>query len=108
VNEETPKATDYVAEWITSHRHEIGGTQLRLIKSEEHGRTFSAEFETPTYLLQFLAWDHAYCLDLLALNKGTGRDDYIVAGECDGVADFSARLEAFLQWINVNEPNRNA
>jgi len=107
VNEDQTKATDFVAAWIASHRHEIGGTDLRFIRQEQHGRTLCAEFETVQHLLQVCAWDHAYCLDILALNKATGADAYIVAGECDGISGLTERLDGFLQWLNVNEPNRN-
>lgn len=85
---EPTKATDYVAAWVEAHREEIGGTERRLIRQEEHGRTFCAEFETAGHLLQFCAWDHAYCLDILALNMEIGVDDYSVAGECDGISGY--------------------
>jgi hypothetical protein len=101
-------ATDYVAKWIASHRDEIGGTDIRFIRQEKYGRTLCAEFETPKYLLQLCAWDHAHCLDILALEKENGGNAYIVAGECDGVTGLSERLETFLHWLNVNEPNRKA
>jgi hypothetical protein len=42
------------------------------------------------------------------LNKATGETDYIVCGDCDGVAGLTRRLDTFLHWLNVNEPNRNA
>lgn len=64
------------------------------------------EFETQKYFLQFCAWDHACCLDIQALNKTTGDNDYIVAGDCGGVTGLSLRLDTFLHWLNVNEPNR--
>ena len=104
----SPKATDYVASWITSHRKEIGGTQLKVVQQEIYGRTFCAEFETPKYLIQFCAWDHASCLDIIALNKDTGRTAYSVSGVCDGAAGLSERLHSFLSWLNVNEPTRIA
>ena len=108
MNKKPDKATDYVAAWIISHRNDIGGTQLRLIQQDEYGRTFCAEFETPRYFIQFCAWDHAVCLDILVLNKETGGDDYIVAGECNGISGLAERLDAFLHWLNVNAPNQNA
>ena len=108
MNAESSNATNHVAEWVASHRNQIGGTQLKFARQEKYGPTFCAEFETSKYHLQFLAWDQGCCVDLLALNKDTGCDDYIVAGECDGRAGVSARLEAFLHWLKVNEPDRAA
>lgn len=87
---------------------ESGGTQLRIFRQEEHGPTFCAEFETPKYFLEFRAWDFGCCLDLLALNKDTGRDVYVMAGPCDGIEGFSARFDSFLLWFAVNEPKRDA
>ena len=100
--------TDFVAAWITTHRNEIGGTQLKFAWREEHSRAFCAEFETMKYLIQFCAWDHACCLDIQVLNKVTGGDDYIVAGECNNVEGLLERLNTFLHWLNINEQNRNA
>jgi hypothetical protein len=108
MNEEPPKPTDYVAAWITAHRNEIGGTQQKFAWREEYSRAFCTEFETRKYLIQFCAWDHACCLDILTLNKATGETDYIVAGECEGVTGLTQRLDAFLHWLGVNELNRNA
>ena len=108
MNEEPTKATDYVASWITTHRNEIGGTQLKLFRQAQYGQTLCAEFETAKFLIQFCAWDHADCLDILALDKETGGDAYVMAGDCDGVTGLLDRLETFLHWLNVNEPIRNA
>lgn len=108
MNEGRTKATDYVAEWITAHRDEIGGNEVKFARQEKYGRTLCAEFDTADHLIQFCAWDNASCLDILALNKTTGADAYIVAGECDGVVGLRQRLDAFLHWLNVNEPDRNA
>jgi hypothetical protein len=108
VNEDPSNATDYVAAWITAHRSEIGGTQLKIFRQEQYGRTYCAEFETLKYLIQFCAWDHANCLDIQALDKGSGSDAYMVAGDCDGVEGLSDRLNTFLRWLDLNETNRRA
>lgn len=103
-----PKPTDYVASWVAAHRSEIGGTQLRSAWREEYSRAYCAGFETAKYIIQLDAWDNACCLDILALNKMTEATDYMIAGECDGTTGLSARLDAFLCWLNANEPNRGA
>lgn len=108
MNEDLTKATDFVAEWVAAHRDELGGTNHTSKWHEEYSRTFCAEFETPKYLVQLCAWDHACCLDIQALNKITASDDYIVDGDCDGVVALTQRLDTFLRWLNANEPNRNA
>lgn len=99
MNAELPKASDHVAAWITTHRSEIGGTQISFAWREEYSRAFCAEFETHKYLINISAWDHACCLDILAVNKTTGHEDYISTGDCDGVAGLSGRLETFLHWL---------
>ncbi len=108
MNEELPKATDWVAAWIIAHRDEIGGAEVKFVRQDEYGRTLCAEFDTPEHLIQFCAWDHASCLDILAFNRATKAEAYIVAGGCDGVVGVTQRLDAFMHWLNVNEPNRNS
>jgi hypothetical protein len=108
MNEDERKATDFVADWLAAHRDELGGTDHTAKWNEEYTRTFCAEFDTPTYLVQLCAWDHACCLDIVALNRATTHEDYNVSGDCDGVAGLSARLDTFLHWLDANEPNRDA
>lgn len=108
MNENLPKPADYVASWITAHRNIIGGSQLKFAWREEYSRAFCSEFETMKYFIQFCAWDHACCLDVLALNKATGNVEYNIAGECNGVVGLKERLDTFLHWLNINEHNRNA
>jgi hypothetical protein len=99
---------DYVAEWITSHRKQLGGTNHTSKWREKYSRAFCAEFETPTHVIQVCAWDNAYCLDIPALNKATGSDDYIVVGDCGGVAGLSARLNTFPIWLDTKKPADHA
>ena len=94
--------TDFVAAWIASHRKFIGGSELRLIRNEQYGRTLCWEFETASHYVQFLAWDNAFCLDLHALNKDSGEDDYLVAGSCDDMAGVSSRLDSFISWMQTH------
>jgi len=107
MDEEPPKATDFVAEWITSHRHEIGGTEVKFHRHDKYGRTLCAEYDTDEHLIQFCAWDHASCIDIRAINNASGADAYLVSGECEGVEGLTQRLDAFLHWLNINERNRN-
>jgi len=107
MNEEAVKATDYLAEWLVTHRSEIGGQQLKFATQEEYSKTLRVEFETSKYLIHLCAWDHACCLDILAFNKTDEGDDYTVVGECDGAIGLYARLDTFLHWLKVNEPNHH-
>lgn len=100
--ESPTSTTDFVAAWVASHRNQIGGCELRLIRNEQYGRTLCWEFETLSHYVQFLAWDHAFCLDLLALNKASGANDFIVAGPLDNIAGVSARLDSFISWMQTN------
>ena len=108
VKEEQTTAADFIAEWIAAHRDELGGRNHTSQWREEFSRAFYAEFETPRYLIQLCAWDHACCLDIQALNKATGSYDHLVAGDCDDIAGLRQRLDGFLLWLNANEPDRNA
>jgi len=105
MNGDTTKATDFVADWVAAHRDQFQATDHTSKWSTQNGRTFCADFETPTHFIQLCAWDHACCLDIQALNKDTGAHDYIVAGECAGTPALAQRLDAFLHWITVNKRN---
>jgi len=102
VIEAPTSTTDFVAAWVAAHQNHIGGIELRFIRNEEYGRTLCWEFETASHYVQFLAWDHAFCLDLQALNKDSGADDFIVAGSCDDMAGVSARLDSFISWMQTS------
>ena len=103
MNDNSQKATDFVAAWVASRREQIGGTQLKFIQQDAHGRTFCAEFETAKHLIQFCAWDHGSCLDILALDKATGANAYVVSGECNGTAGLSQKLHGFLSWLTIHD-----
>ena len=105
---DSQKATDFVAAWVAAHREQIGGTQIKFARQDTYGRTFCAESETAKHLIQFCAWDHACCLDIIALDKATGTDAYVVAGECDGASGLSERLHSFLSWLAVHDSDRAA
>jgi hypothetical protein len=100
--------TDFVAEWVTTHLEALGGFNHKFRRCEGRSRKFCGEFETPKYLVQISAWDHACCLDILAVHKETGRPDYSVQGDCEGEAGLAQRLSAFLHWLNASEPRRDA
>jgi len=100
--------TDFVAEWVTAHLEALGGFDHKSRWCEEPSRKFCAQFDTPKYLLQLSAWDHACCLDILAVHKETGHADYCVEGGCEGHAGLAQRLDTFLLWLNANEPHRVA
>jgi len=104
VVEETGQPRDHVAAWISIHQDAIGSAPIKFERREKPARTLVVWFETPKYLIDISAWDHACCLDILVLNKETGGTDYIVCGECDGTAGLTQRLGAFLYWLNANEP----
>ena len=99
--EASTSTTYFVAAWVAVHRNHIGGSELRFIRNEEYGPTLCWEFETASHYVQFLAWDHGYSLDLQALSKDTGADDFIVAGSCDDMPGVSARLDSFISWMQT-------
>ena len=106
MNDNPQKATDFVAAWVASYREQIGGTQIKFVQQDTYGRTFCAEFETAKHLIQFCAWDHASCLDIIALDKAAGTDAYVVSGECNGASSLSERLHSFLSWLAVHDSGR--
>jgi hypothetical protein len=54
-------------------------------------------------LIDICCWNNADCLDIIALNKNTKKEDFMVAGECDGQMGLSQRLREFLAWLKTTQ-----
>jgi hypothetical protein len=97
---QTPR--DRVESWIKIHQNRIG-TLKKLHRVEEPGYSLTAWFETPQYLIDICAWDHACCLDIEALNIATEKTEFCVTGPCESGAALNQRLENFLQWMELKK-----
>jgi len=98
----TVTPTDHVAAWLSDHQQRTGVVPARFQKSENPSQ-LNACYETPRYLIDITAWDHASCLDIIALNKATQKEDYVIVGQCADTACLTQRLECFWQWLTSHD-----
>ncbi len=94
---------DKVEGWLKLYQSRIG-TLTKLNRVEEPSYSITAWFETPEYLIDICAWDHACCLNIEAFNKSTEKADFYVEGPCASDAELIPRLEGFLHWIESKKP----
>ncbi|MCE9611562.1 MAG: hypothetical protein K8R23_15300 [Chthoniobacter sp.] len=106
MNTPTTSPTDYVDTWLATHQHRIG-SQKRLVKSNIVQK-LCVWFETPMYLIDITAWDSAFCLDIIAINKQTDHADYLVCGSCEDHSGLTERLESFTYWLTSNDSTKVA
>lgn len=59
------------------------------------------EFWTEHSVVQIVAWDHAYCLDVEILDARTSHGTYLCFGPCDTAQKFQATLNEALRHITV-------
>jgi len=93
---------DHVENWLRQHQTRIGVPASKWQRSELHAEMFNAWYETEKYLIDICCWNHACCLDIIALNKQSKTEDFIVAGDCDGLEGLSERLAYFENWLEEN------
>jgi len=93
------KARDHVERWLEDHQTVIGVAPIKWGRSDQHTEIFNAWYETEKHLVDICCWNHAYCLDIIALNKITKKEDFIVSGECDSEKGLTDRLTQFLSWL---------
>ena len=95
------KAREIVQGWLKEHQTQIGVEPSKWESSDLYAETFNAWYETDKHLIDICCWNNADCLDIIALNKGTKKEDFIVAGECDGQIGLTQRLSQFLAWLKT-------
>jgi len=94
-----PLARDQVEQWLLEKQSLLGVSPYSWVRSDQHAETFHACYETNVHLVQVSCWNHAWCLDIFALNKESGETDFSVAGPCDGREGLAERLSEFAHWL---------
>lgn len=97
------KAREVVQVWLKVHESQIGVEPTKWESSDLYSEKFNAWYETETHVIDISCWNHADCLDIIALNKKTKKEDYMVAGECDGQKGLTQRLMEFLTWLKSTQ-----
>lgn len=95
----SPSPRDHVATWLVTNQHRIGSAPVKLERHETPAKTLGVWFSTPKHLIDISVWDHAFCLDIVALSQSSGETDYCVAGSCEDHGGLTKRLNDFLVWL---------
>ena len=102
VASESLSARDYVSAWLLANYSRLGLELKRLARAESPAQILSAWLETPELLIDVAALDHAYCLDILILEKTTGNALFSEAGSCETTSGLKVRLLSFASWLEDN------
>ena len=102
---EPMNARRYVSAWLTVNHTQLGLELKKLALAESPAQTLSAWLETPKLLVDVTAWDHAYCLDILILEKASGNTVFSEAGSCETTSGLEVRLRSLASWLKDNVAN---
>lgn len=91
-------ARDTAEEWLLSNEGRIGVQASEMERQDQHCERFHAWYDTDSHILDITCWNHGPCLDVFALNKQTGDQDFGESGECTGEGEVEARLERLISW----------
>jgi hypothetical protein len=92
-------ARDIVEQWLKENQSLIGVPPSEWKRSDQYAETFHTWYETKNYLLDLTCWNYAYCLDIFAMNKITGDQEFGVSGACEGEIGLRDRLSSFMIWL---------
>jgi hypothetical protein len=99
---ESLSARDYVSAWLVENHERLGLEMKRLARAESPAQILSGWFETPALLIDVTVWDHAYCLDILILEKASGNTVFSEGGSCETTSGLQVRLRSLASWLKEN------
>ena len=102
---ESLSARGYVSTWLLENHARLGLELKRLSRAETPAQILSAWLESPEFLVDVTAWEHAYCLDILILEKASGNTVFSEAGSCETTNGLQARLLSFAAWLKEHVPS---
>jgi hypothetical protein len=92
---------DFVSSWLATNADALGILQTKLARADAPSKKLVAWYESPEYLIDVSAWEHAACLDILAVSKKTKELAFSVCGSCEGTSGLATRLSAFATWLSA-------
>ena len=95
-------ARNFVSAWLADNHEQLGLRQLKLEFAESPAPTLSAWYEIHEYLVDVAVWEHAFCLDILVLDKSSNALVFSEAGSCEHAAGLLARLSSFSDWLTAH------
>ena len=95
--------TIYVKSWLNAYRRDLGLNEIKLELQEVPARRLVAWYETSRYVIDIAAWEQAYCLGILVLDKCTDSMIYALGGACESDDEVYARLDAFARWLSAHQ-----
>jgi hypothetical protein len=95
--------TEYVRHWLEAYRSGLGLQEIKLELQEVPLKKLVAWYETPRYVVDIAAWEQAYCLGIMVLDKETDSMIYAVGGACENDEEVYGRLDAFARWLSAHQ-----
>ena len=74
-------------------------------KDSKNGSAF-IRLETEKYLIEVIAWNHAYCLDIQIIDIVTDEVSFPTVGSCDKIEKFKNHLKSFIEWFNLKHEKK--
>ena len=95
--------TVYVKSWLNAYGRDLGLQQLKLELQEVPTRKLVGWYETSRYVIDIAAWEEAYCLGIMVLDKQTDSMIYALGGACEDDDEVYGRLDAFARWLSAHQ-----
>jgi hypothetical protein len=95
--------TIYVKSWLNAYRRDLGLREIKLEFQEVPAKKLVAWYETSRYVIDIAAWEQAYCLGIMVLDKQADSMIYALGGTCENDEEVYARLDAFARWLSAHQ-----
>jgi hypothetical protein len=91
-------AIETCASWLDSHSGEMNTRGIEVERKGEAAGKAVFWLHGPQHLVDISVWNHAFCLDVLALESKTNETAFSEAGSCETSRGVRERLERFWSW----------
>ena len=95
--------TVYVKSWLRAYGQDLGLREIKLEFQEVPAKKLVAWYETSRYVIDIAAWEQAYCLGIMVLDKQADSMIYASGGACGNDEEVYGRLDAFARWLSAHQ-----
>ena len=97
-------ATNCLTNWHLRNAQAFTGAraETKLHRDRDRAGTASLEIYTSLYLIEILAWDNAWCLDVQIIELATEAVAFPTVGAQQNREQFEHQLAEFLRWFETS------